>query len=167
MKNAVRALELLRTVASNVHIGGATKGPLTQVDLQRLELAIVKINPKGVVGVKRDAIPALTDLTEALIAEMPEYARGCIYDDLRNQVGIAIIDAFLERTADNAAGSDVADLEQTIAVWFAGQVDRHDVYVPCILPLRAARPFFVGPVHFIAAHAIVRENGRTLRWTSR
>lgn len=137
----------LQHIVKHLHLEPLKQGPVTQSQLQALQIFKGKIGPAGIAGIRVGAAEAVNQLTDAIFSS-PQYQRGTSFPAVLNQLTDIIISNFAEKTTALVQPSDVAFIEKELADWFRDQIAVHEFYVPCFISPWPASAFSVGPVRF-------------------
>ncbi|MCP3709954.1 hypothetical protein M3I54_23730 [Paraburkholderia sp. CNPSo 3274] len=101
--------------------------------------------PEGnALGFKRAGVDAAIALTESLLKEHPEYARGTSFERLLSKVADELIKAVRIGTPHE----DYDIFKTGIASWFAEEAAPKTHFIPCAVSPNDSRSFHVGPVTF-------------------
>ena len=145
MSSPPSKLALVQHVVMNLHLEPWKEGPITQSQLQALQLVRGKMGRgnRGRPGRGgRSAEPARgSDFQRSPVSARTSF--GAVLNKLT--------DILITNYADNAntalEAKDVAFVEQKIAEWFQEQIAVSEFYIPCFIsPWDAAA--FLGPVQF-------------------
>ncbi len=95
-------------------------------------------------GFKAAGLEAAISLTEFLLKEHPEYARGTSFENLLSEVAKELIKAI----RDESPYDKYENLKLQIAVWFSEEGSAKTHFIPCAISPYDSLSFSVGPVTF-------------------
>jgi hypothetical protein len=147
MSSPPSKLALLQHVVKNLHLETWKQGPITQSQLQALQLVRGKMGPAGIAGVRVEAAEALSLLADAIFSG-PPYQRGTSFEAVLNKLTDILITNYMDKANTTLEAKDVAFVEHKIAEWFQEQIAVYEFYIPCFISPWDAAPFWVGPVQF-------------------
>ncbi|MEW9580596.1 hypothetical protein [Paraburkholderia sp. DGU8] len=117
--------------------------------------------PEGnAMGFKKEGADAAISLTEFLLKEHPEYARGTDFQNLLSEVAKELIKAI----RNGSPYDSYEKFKSKIASWFSEEASAKTHFIPCAISPYDSRSFSVGPVtfqsviSFAAAHQIASKD---------
>src|ERR1700733_3236885 len=119
MPTAASKLDLLQRIAKHVHLELWKQAPVTQTDLQALQMFAGKMGPAGVAGIRAEAAEAVNRLADLIFNE-PHFRHGTTFLAIQKQLTDIIIINYAGRANGFVDSSDVNFVETKIPDWLKG-----------------------------------------------
>src|SRR6516165_4522793 len=138
---------LLQKIIQNIKIEPPSARVWTENDLYTLGMVTGKLSSAGIVGIRREASEALSELADRFFSN-PIYQRGVTFLIFKKALTDVLIFEYGDKVGKAVDGNDVENIKARIAVWFDGQKGNHEFYIPCFIAPYYASTFSIGPIEF-------------------
>lgn len=162
MCSTSKNLPLLQHIVSNLDIAIPSNEVITQDSLNALQFVKGTISPKGIIGIRRKAGDALSDLASNIFSSSQQYQRGATYPDIFNELANIIISHFFEKRTIKPEIKDALLIEAEIWNWFQANISTYEFYIPCSISPWPAPSFSMGHVMFVHVQEFAEQERKNL-----
>lgn len=119
--------------------------------------------PVGLLGLLPAGVEPYEKLTEAITKQVPGLSRGGGFNAYEYELFGFLISQFLGRAPDAIHAAQVDTVIAHISDWLSKRVEKHKLFIPCVLSPWRSPQFSVGPIQFTFTNDFIAQIKTTVR----